>query len=490
MFRFYLKYFLIAFIIFAFFPTTFYYLSHPKGVKIVKAENGISLPISSTLNSRRTFHLKFQIPNGYSYVYFPYVDCSYIKVYSSGKLIGKYGFNDRNAHSWFVPMLFEIPNNINSLEVEISGVYSIGLDSFYLIKEGERKKYVFLRFLTDNLINISIGLVLTLGILLLMLSKNANFLRKNAYVYFGLSSIFATVWLFDLLSFESFWFPLRKIFVSSAYFSLLLIIVGFEFYNFSKVSKIAKVVSILNFAAGVSVLLTFSDYQLKLVSTYVSPLLILDSLYLVYITFRAYIPLDMVFSSFFAITVSHDALVMILNVPARFFSPYGVIAIYLSFVFNILFEYKEKSTEVNILYAQSIIDKLTGAYNRGVLNSNFLKKGDVLVFVDLNKFKQINDTLGHDVGDKVLQKLSSIIKSHISSSDLLVRMGGDEFLVVLKNKDESIAKDLMKKILEEFKKSFEFSPTFSWGISKIEDNNIDNAIRKADDLMYKMKRGK
>jgi diguanylate cyclase (GGDEF)-like protein len=119
-----------------------------------------------------------------------------------------------------------------------------------------------------------------------------------------------------------------------------------------------------------------------------------------------------------------------------------------------------------------------------------LKKGDVLVFVDLNKFKQINDTLGHDVGDKVLQKLSSIIKSYISSSDLLVRMGGDEFLVVLKNKDESIAKDLMKKILEEFKKSFEFSPTFSWGISKIEDNNIDNAIRKADDLMYKMKRGK
>ncbi|MBB6063366.1 diguanylate cyclase (GGDEF)-like protein [Thermosipho japonicus] len=490
MFRFYLKYFLIAFLIFLLFPMFFYYFSHPKGVKIEKAENGIKLPISMVLDSRKTINLEFKIPSGYRYIYFPYVECSYIKVHSSGKLIGKYGFNDRNAHSWFIPMLFEIPENIKTLEVEISGVYSIGLDGFYLIDSKERIKYFCLKFLSDNLINISIGLVLTLGILLLMLSKNTTLSRKNAYIYFGLSSIFASIWVFDLVSFEAFWFPMRKLFISFAYFSLLLIIVGFETYNFSKVGKVGKIVAFLNFTAGFLPLLTLSEYQLKVVSTYISPLLMIDALYIVYITFRAYIPLDMLFSSFFAIAVFHDALVMILKVPTRFFSPYGIIAIYLSFASNILFEYKEKSTEVNILYAQSIIDKLTGAYNRGVLNSNFLKKGDVLVFVDLNKFKQINDTLGHDVGDKVLQKLSSIIKSNINSSDLLIRMGGDEFLIVLKSKDENIAEDLIKKIFEEFKNSFEFSPTFSWGISKIEDDNIDNAIRDADDLMYKMKRKK
>lgn len=488
----YLRNILIALAVFFAFIFGFWYLTNPNGYEVNKTLNGYELPFFKILKEKETFNLIINVPKGYDYIYFPYVEYSNIVVRSGDNLIGKRGFKDKNAHSWFTPLMFILPENADVVEIEITGVYAVGIRKIFLINENEKFKYCILKFLTDNVISISIGFLITLGILLILLSRNAN-IRGKAYKYFGISSIIASIWLFDLISFESFYYPIRKFFVAAAYFAFAMIINGFEKYNFSKVRKPARVIIIFNYFAGIIPIFSTTPYSLKLITNFVSIVLILDVIYLfVVVALKLYFMYNTIFFAFFALTIFHDGLSLLLNYPGHFLSPYGIISLYLTFSYNVILEYKEKTNEINILYARSIIDSLTRAYNRGILESTSLNKGDILVFIDLNKFKDINDTYGHDVGDEILKKFATIVKSYLKPSDVFIRMGGDEFLIIFRDlKDKEKVNDLMKQINEEFKNSHKVSPTISWGISEFDNNvTVDETIRTADDLMYEMKRKK
>ena len=87
----------------------------------------------------------------------------------------------------------------------------------------------------------------------------------------------------------------------------------------------------------------------------------------------------------------------------------------------------------------ALYDHLTGLPNRRLLNDRFRQlvaqakrqhAGFHLIFIDLNNFKQINDTQGHNVGDKVLKEIACRLQSHIRGSDTVARIGGDEFIVL------------------------------------------------------------
>ena len=87
-------------------------------------------------------------------------------------------------------------------------------------------------------------------------------------------------------------------------------------------------------------------------------------------------------------------------------------------------------------------DSLTGLYNRryffAVMKPYFTDNKDfVVAMIDIDNFKKINDTLGHDVGDEVIILLSDILRSSVSSYDLVSRFGGDEFCLVLKRISQS-----------------------------------------------------
>jgi diguanylate cyclase (GGDEF)-like protein len=103
--------------------------------------------------------------------------------------------------------------------------------------------------------------------------------------------------------------------------------------------------------------------------------------------------------------------------------------------------------------------------------------------------KTINDNYGHTMGDRILKYLVSCIKSETRHTDPLFRMGGDEFLLILRNCDLEKANEIISRIRDKFRNFQDFKPDFSYEMSYFSENIYDT-IRKVDSLMYQMKNEK
>ena len=157
------------------------------------------------------------------------------------------------------------------------------------------------------------------------------------------------------------------------------------------------------------------------------------------------------------------------------------------------------------LFIKANYDSLTGLFSKSYflnlieedikkIKNNSTKKG-ALFFIDLDRFKEINDSYGHDYGDKILQKVANRIKKHVRNNDLVSRFGGDEFVVYLKDVDKDIIKDVASRILNEIKKPIENKNGIinyvsgSIGIAIVPDDsiNLNTLIKYADIAMYRAK---
>lgn len=148
----------------------------------------------------------------------------------------------------------------------------------------------------------------------------------------------------------------------------------------------------------------------------------------------------------------------------------------------------------------STIDELTQLYNRDVFEIfiqklfNESKRTDgVLSYAmfDIDDFKKINDTYGHQTGDRVLKMIGNIIKSNIREMDIAVRYGGEELGVIFPKISRysavAIAERIRKKIETDFKKDFHL--TISCGIADSHDKKDPSAlIQAADEALYQAKR--
>jgi diguanylate cyclase (GGDEF)-like protein/PAS domain S-box-containing protein len=149
-------------------------------------------------------------------------------------------------------------------------------------------------------------------------------------------------------------------------------------------------------------------------------------------------------------------------------------------------------------------DPLTGLPNRRLFHdrlSEALKRADRnerlvgLLFIDLDRFKNINDTLGHLVGDLLLQAATQRLQEIVRKEDTVARMGGDEFTVVLDGMNHvDAASEVAQKILQRFAAPFHLgehevfvSPSIGITIYPFDDSDIDNMIKNADAAMYEAK---
>ena len=148
-------------------------------------------------------------------------------------------------------------------------------------------------------------------------------------------------------------------------------------------------------------------------------------------------------------------------------------------------------------------DQLTGLPNRIMLKNYFAftlagKKREqrlALIFIDLDHFKQVNDTMGHDVGDLLLKEVAVRIKTVMRESDLLARLGGDEFVALLTSVSRETITRVAERIIETFSRSFvieghELHVGASIGISVYPEDgrDLETLIKSADEAMYTAKR--
>lgn len=148
-------------------------------------------------------------------------------------------------------------------------------------------------------------------------------------------------------------------------------------------------------------------------------------------------------------------------------------------------------------------DPLTGAANRLLLKNKFelLKDKNVhsisLLFIDMNGFKRINDTYGHDVGDQLLERVVLRLNNVLRGTDLLCRLGGDEFVILSSNINNKILESLLERIHLAIAKPIiidqqmvEISASIGWTYTEeVLRADLENMIREADEAMYKEKGG-
>ncbi|WP_394252028.1 GGDEF domain-containing protein [Vibrio profundi] len=158
-----------------------------------------------------------------------------------------------------------------------------------------------------------------------------------------------------------------------------------------------------------------------------------------------------------------------------------------------------RTLQHNLRYL-STRDSLTGALNRHQLDAfledasqgNKRQQVASIAIIDIDKFKQVNDLFGHDVGDQVIKIVVETINENCRQRDLLFRLGGDEFLLLFNNTTQDVAQRVLSSISHKIRNRHYPSHaqvTLSIGIAESQtDEDIDQWIKRADVALYEAKR--
>ena len=151
----------------------------------------------------------------------------------------------------------------------------------------------------------------------------------------------------------------------------------------------------------------------------------------------------------------------------------------------------------------ALTDGLTGLYNRRYFDmfyENIFNQSSrygiplTLIMCDIDHFKKINDTYGHDKGDEVLKEIANILKSNTRKTDIAARFGGEEFMVCLPSTEITSALDVARKIKQmvlKIKMKDIKKVTVSMGVTfyrKEFENNPKELLKRLDDLLYEAKK--
>ncbi len=144
-----------------------------------------------------------------------------------------------------------------------------------------------------------------------------------------------------------------------------------------------------------------------------------------------------------------------------------------------------------VLSPRSFYVELTNEVHRSQRYGNIFS----LAYIDIDNFKEINDTLGHEMGDKLLIEVAKSLKTSLRATDKVARLGGDEFLSLLPETNSEDAKKTFAKVSNKLSKKMavgKWHVSFSVGVVTFESppEDIHSAVKIADDLMYSVKKDK
>lgn len=160
-------------------------------------------------------------------------------------------------------------------------------------------------------------------------------------------------------------------------------------------------------------------------------------------------------------------------------------------------DYTEKKQKLEQIAFLSYHDQLTGLYNRRFYEAE-LQRIDTprnlplsLIMGDVNGLKLVNDSFGHAMGDELLKKAAATIKKACRADDVVARLSGDEFVVILPKTDAAGAEEIINRIealaRAEKVNTIELSISFGFDTKHDQDENIQQVFKKAEDYMYRRK---
>jgi len=169
-----------------------------------------------------------------------------------------------------------------------------------------------------------------------------------------------------------------------------------------------------------------------------------------------------------------------------------------------LHDISKRKKELEKLNIRANYDQMTQLLNRHSGEKNiekliYNKQAFVVILMDLNGFKEINDTYGHDSGDEILINVAGILKNSVRHDDFSCRWGGDEFVIILTNVDKEAIRSIVKKILLKIQEPYslsthqqEVSVGASIGAALHPKDNLDmlGLVQMADKAMYHTKQSK
>ena len=442
-----------------------------------------------------TFTTSFEGKAGDTLV-FPQVEGGGFAVYLNGKEIYQTGsLKNGTANIWnsifSIPLSGYLKNGKNVLKVKVFALYNGGFAAAPYIgwRSQIKRKILATKFLKSQITLIVMGMALALGLILTSLAFMDDRNRRRYFVI-GMSAFFMSFYLIDLqywnVSNISTYLLLRKFFLISLYMSVFLFFDGMERSLFANL-KFSKPFLGVSLATSICVFLQPTPFLFK-------ESLIVGALFIVVLIAISTIEVywrkryEMIYPLSLSTEIAIYAIILTLKGrPNAFLIPYVTMALTAGLGITLVKDYGRTYSNMLISHKASLTDPLTGVFNRNVLKDLRLSSQDVIAMIDMDGFKNLNDKYGHDKGDKMLKLFCKKSEENLRSGDFVIRYGGDEFLIILRDCTKKDAVSILERVKKSFEKeTADYGVTFSYGVEKVE-NDIEKALKKADSKMYSMK---
>jgi diguanylate cyclase (GGDEF)-like protein len=487
-----------------------------------------SLPLYKTGSNPTEFQIglytlsaEFSIPTQLAVplLVLPEINANAFSVYIDGQLIGRIGdIQNGRTNRWNTPHTFTLPQSMDAgghtIEIRGYGLYEIGITTTPYFHSGNSysPKILLLYFFNNIAVAFIIGALVIL-VLIFIITARTIITENKHRLFLALGLLGLAVYLFDYLYIPYLpceYFIFKKIPLAGLYFGIFFSIPGFFGYHNHRLNLGAKLVMLLP-ALSFVIILFFPQniFQVREVYKYANlsllPYIILMHASLMYRRESDERNRLIVFGlTFMTILALRDVIQIILDQGTMILSHLGIAIFLLTITFAFIREMAEYYTELvkmeqwaDAVYQESMHDPLTGALNRKAFD--VLKKlrpeRFSIIILDLDDFKPINDTYGHQAGDHVLISVAEAIIQNIRKSDYLVRLGGDEFAVILFGCDLETARGSAEHLLSRIRElQIQYEEhvlriSCSMGVGTVSTAaNVDERMVKIDQSMYSAKR--
>ena len=466
--------------------------------------HSIDIPFLKNLRDTATLTLYTEMgPTENESLCFWDLNATAVSVYFNGKAIVHIADKiNPTANIWNDFMVFQLPNSSdskNTVTLELTGtqIIAMGRQPYLIPTEKAVQKQALFQFIIHDFLITLMGGCMIIGIILILFSRHSDYNRIQG-ILLGLTCFFITIYCFDFTYRAStgsyaFYALVKRLILVAAFFGIYCYFAAvdrrangrFTLSRWSWIPVLATLILVIA-SPTVGILHTRSVYAM------IVSLLHFIGIITIVLTHKelSYKPLYIIGIGLISLGMIQLILIMIVspNLPSVLQFTTVITLVLLSVEF--LLDYRKALLERELFRKAYNKDTLTNAYNRRILEDIPDGMFASAVFLDMDRFKEYNDNLGHEEGDRILKELVNSAKSNLRKDDLVVRYGGDEFLILMKEANRDIVEKIIERIRNHFRRNLNIpNVDFSYGFCNINENDALD-IAELDKGMYAMKEEK